>query len=318
MTHRVYIDGHVGTTGLRIRDWLAGREDLEVLTLPEADRKDPDARREALRQAEVAVLCLPDDAARDAAAWAEGSAVRLLDASTAHRVDDAWVYGLPELTPDQRKAIRDAPRVSNPGCYASAFILATRPLVDAGLVEPNATLGCHGLSGYSGGGRPMIEKWEDPAQKLASLPFSAPYALNHVHKHVAEMMHWTGLGAEPQMLPAVGPFRCGMRVAVPLHAGMLRNGANGKDVWEILEARYRGEPFVRLQPLAEGEETHEHSFDPCACNDTNRIELHVRPHPSGHVLLLAILDNLGKGAAGVAIQSLNLMLGCEETAGLRT
>ena len=159
MTHRVYIDGHVGTTGLRIRDWLAGREDLEVLTLPEEDRKDPHARREALRQAEVAVLCLPDEAAREAAAWAEDSAVRLLDASSAHRIDDAWVYGLPELTPDQRKAIRDAPRVSNPGCYASAFILATRPLVDAGLVEANAALG----SGGAGRG-------------TASVTFSRPFA----------------------------------------------------------------------------------------------------------------------------------------------
>jgi N-acetyl-gamma-glutamyl-phosphate reductase len=317
MAHRVYIDGHAGTTGLRIRDWLAGRDDLELVTLAEEDRKDPAARREELRCADLAVLCLPDEAAREAAAWADGSAVRLLDASTAHRTADDWVYGLPELAPGQRDAIRGADRVSNPGCYASGFLLATRPLLDAGLLEPSAALCCHGLSGYSGGGRPMIERWEDPSTGLARLGWPAPYSLDRVHKHVPEIIRHAGLEAEPQLLPAVGPFRCGMRIQVPLHAGLLRGGASGKRVWEALEARYRDEAFVQLHPLADPLESDERSFDPGACNDSNRIELHVVPHPSGHVLLVAILDNLGKGAAGVAIQSLNLMLGCAETSGLR-
>ncbi len=318
MAHRVYIDGHAGTTGLRIREWLAGRDDLVLATLGDADRKDPEARREQLQGADVAVLCLPDDAAREAVAWAEGSGTRILDTSTAHRIDDDWVYGLPELAPGQRDAIRSGDRVTNPGCYASGFILATRPLLDAGLLEAGAGLSFHALSGYSGGGRPMIEKWEDAATGLGELAYAAPYALDRVHKHIPEMMHYSGLSAEPQFLPAVGPFRCGMRIQLSLHADRLAPGATGKRIWEALDARYRGEPFVRLHPLADPLGAHERSFDPEACNGTNRIELHVIPHPSGHVLLVGILDNLGKGAAGVAIQSLNLMLGCPETTALET
>lgn len=318
MAHRVYIDGHAGTTGLRIREWLANRNDLALATLADADRKDPAARREQVRDADVAVLCLPDDAAREAVAWAEGSGTRILDTSTAHRIDDDWVYGLPELAPGQREAIRTGDRVANPGCYASGFILAARPLIDAGLLEAGAALSCHALSGYSGGGRPMIENWEDPRSGLADLGYAAPYALDRQHKHVPEMLHYSGLTAEPQFLPAVGPFRCGMRIQLPLHADRLAPGTTGKQVWEALEARYRGEPFLRLHPLADPLDSNERSFDPEACNGTNRIELHVVPHPSGHILLVVILDNLGKGAAGVAIQSLNLMLGRPETEALQT
>jgi N-acetyl-gamma-glutamyl-phosphate reductase len=319
MAARVYIDGHVGTTGLRIRQWLAGRTDVELLTLPEERRKDAAARRARLADADVAVLCLPDDAAREAAAWAGESGTRLIDASTAHRVADGWVYGLPELDAGRRDAIRAAERVSNPGCYASAFALLVRPLVDAGLLAPGAPLTIHALSGYTGGGRPLIERWEDAARGLGSLPYEAPYALDRVHKHIPEMVHHAGLAHAPQFVPAVGPFPCGMRVQVPLHATLLPGrgtGGAGKAVWEALHERYRGEPFVRVRPVAEPLAADEARFDPRACNDTNRMELHVLPHPSGHVLLIAILDNLGKGASGVAIQSLNLMLGLEETAGL--
>jgi N-acetyl-gamma-glutamyl-phosphate reductase len=316
MAKKIYIDGHVGTTGLRIREWLAGREDLVVLTLPEAQRKDADARRERLLEADLAVLCLPDDAAREAAAWASGSETKLLDASTAHRVAEDWTYGLPELVPGQREAISGAARVSNPGCYPTALALLLRPLVDVGLVLPSMPISIHAVSGYSGGGRPMIERWEDPKGDLASLPFEAPYSLGREHKHMPEMVRYARLAGPPQFVPAVGPFRCGMRVQVPLHAESLRDGATAKAMWEALMDRYRGEPCVRVHPIAEPLESHEKSFDPRACNDSNRIELHVLPHPSGHVLLMAILDNLGKGAAGAAIQNLNLMLGLAETAGL--
>ena len=317
MAHRVYIDGHAGTTGLRIREWLAGREDLSLATLDEAQRKDPDARREQIAAADVAVLCLPDDAAREAADWAQASGTRVLDTSTAHRVAESWVYGLPELAPDQREAIAGAAQVSNPGCYPTGFILATRPLVDSGLLAIETPLVLHALSGYTGGGRPMIEKWEDPATGLDALSFEAPYALERVHKHIPEMIRYSGLQTEPQFLPAVGPFRCGMRVQIPLHADWLSAGAQAKQIVETLETRYCDEPFVHVHPLAEAEASNEHTFDPRACNDTNRIELRVVAHPSGHVLLVAVLDNLGKGASGVAIQSLNLMLGCPEVTGLR-
>ena len=312
----VYIDGHVGTTGLRIRAWLAHRTDLDIVTLPDDQRKDERARRERIRSADVALLCLPDDAAREVAGWVHDAPTRLIDASTAHRVADGWVYGLPELSATQRDAIRAAKYVSNPGCYSSAFILLIRPLVEGGLIAPDAPLTIHALSGYSGGGRPLIEKWEDPAGGLLKLVYEAPYALERVHKHVPEMMRYTGLRTEPQFVPAVGPFRCGMRVQVPLHARVLASGASGKQVWDELQAWYRTDPCVRIVPYPEPLVIDDRRLDPQACNDTNRVDLHVLPHPSGHVLLVAILDNLGKGASGVAIQNLNLMLGLPETAGL--
>lgn len=314
MAARVYIDGHVGTTGLRIRDWLAGRTDLELLSLPESVRKDADARRDLLLASDIAILCLPDDASREAAEWAQSGKVRLIDASTAHRVSPGWTYGLPELSPGQRGEIRKARLVANPGCYPTAFILLMRPLVDAGLIAVDAPLSIHALSGYSGGGRSLIERWESPEDTLSTLPFEAPYALERVHKHLPEMTFYSGLEAPPYFVPAVGPFRCGMRVEVPLPAGLLA-GAHGSECWEALWARYRGERFVRVLPLVETA-VEERTFDPRAANDTNRIDLHVVPHPAGHVLLVAILDNLGKGAAGAAIQSLNLMLSLDEGAGL--
>ncbi len=309
MRPRIFLDGSVGTTGLRIRDLLESRQDVELTALSETERKDPAARRTAVRAADVAVLCLPDDAAREAAAWAEGASVRLLDASTAHRVAEGWVYGLPELAPGQREAIRVAKLVSNPGCYPTAFLLLVRPLVDASLLAPDAPLTVHALSGYSGGGKPMIGKWEDPANALLELPFEAPYALGARHKHVPEMLRWSGLTSEPQFVPAVGPFRCGMRVELPLHAGLLRGGADGKKVWDTLHARYDGERAVRVLPLVDAATLDERSFDPRACNGTNRIDLHVVPSVTGHLLLVAVLDNLGKGAAGAAVQNLELMLG---------
>lgn len=313
---RVCIDGQSGTTGLRVREWLAGREDLEVVTLPESLRKDPGARRDLILGADVAVLCLPDDAAREAASWVQDGATRLLDASTAHRIAPEWVYGLPELERGQRDAIRRARRVANPGCYASAMILLARPLVDAGLLPADAPLTVHALSGYSGGGKALIERWEAPALGLLRLPYEAPYALERVHKHIPEVLRHARLRVEPQFVPAVGPFRCGMRVQIPLHAAVMAEGASGKALWEAYEDRYRDEPFVRVLPLMSPAETEERSFDPLGCNDTNRLEIRVAPHPSGHVLLVATLDNLGKGAAGAAIQCLNLMLGHPETAGL--
>jgi N-acetyl-gamma-glutamyl-phosphate reductase len=317
MPPRVFIDGHAGTTGLRIHEELSGRRDLEVVTLSEARRKDPAARREALNGAELAVLCLPDEAAREAVEWITNPATRVLDTSTERRIAEGWTYGLPELAPGQREAIARARRVANPGCYATGVILLLRPLVDAGWLPADAPLSVHALSGYTGGGKSMIAKWEDPARDLLSLRFEAPYALDRVHKHVAEMRRFARLAREPQFVPAVGPFRCGMRIEIPLPSAVLAGGATGKRVWETLAERYRGEPFVRVLPVREPLESDERGFDPQACNDTNRVDLHMVPHPSGHVLLLAILDNLGKGACGAAIQNLNLMLGLPETAGLR-
>ena len=316
MSPKIYIDGQAGTTALRIREWLAGRNDVEVVTLPEELRKDATARKKALQDASIVLLCLPDDAAREAAAWLADSPVRILDASTAHRVADGWVYGLPELVAGQREQIAKAKRVANPGCYASAVILLTRPLVDAGLIAPDTPISIHALSGYSGGGRALIERWEDPKRKLGNLPHEAPYSIGKLHKHIPEMMRYGGLKAEPQFLPNVGPFRCGMRVEVMIPAKTLPKAASGQGMWEALAARYEKENFVAVEPLTDASESDELSFDPQEFNDSNRTSLRVLPHPSGHVILMARLDNLGKGAAGVAIQNLNLMLGVAEDTGL--
>jgi N-acetyl-gamma-glutamyl-phosphate reductase len=316
MPAKIYIDGQAGTTALRIRDWLTGRHDLEVITLPEELRKDPAARKKALQDATIVLLCLPDDAAQEAAAWLADSPVRILDASTAHRVSDHWVYGLPELTAGQREQIAQAKRVANPGCYASAVILLTRPLIDADLIAADTPLAIHALSGYSGGGRALIERWEDPKRKLINLPHEAPYSIGKLHKHIPEIMRHGKLNTEPQFLPNVGPFRCGMRVQIMLPANSLPKAGSAKAMWEALAARYDKEPFIEVEPLTDASESDETSFDPQEFNDTNRISLRILPHPSGHVILLARLDNLGKGAAGVAIQNLNLMLGVPEGTGL--
>ena len=316
MRPKLYIDGQAGTTALRIRDWLAGRDDLEIVVLPDDQRKEPSARQRAMRGADIALLCLPDDAAKEAASWLADLPVRILDASTAHRVADGWVYGLPELLSGQRKRIAEARRVANPGCYSSAVILLVRPLVDAGLIAPETAFSIHALSGYSGGGRSMIDKWEDPTQGLVNLPHEAPYSVSRMHKHIPEIVRYAGLSAEPQFLPAVGPFRCGMRVQVTIPAKALPKSGTGKAMWEALAARYENETFVQVEPLSDRMESDEFAFDPQAHNDTNRISLRVLPHPSGHIVLMARLDNLGKGAAGVAIQCLNLMLGVPEGTGL--
>ena len=316
MPSKIYIDGQAGTTALRIREWLAGRGDLDVVTLPEELRKDPATRKKALQDAQIVLLCLPDDAAKEAAAWLADSPVRILDASTAHRVSDGWLYGLPELIDEQRERIAKAQYVANPGCYASAVILLLRPLVDAGLLAPDTPLAIHALSGYSGAGRAAIERWEDPKQNLLKLAHEAPYSITNFHKHIPEILRHGGLIAEPHFLPNVGPFRCGMRVQIMIPAKLRLKSGTGKAMWEILSARYEKETFVEVEPLADGSEMDEFTFDPQAFNNTNRISLRVLPHQSGHVLLMARLDNLGKGAAGVAIQNLNLMLGVAENTGL--
>ena len=313
---RIFIDGEYGTTGLRIRSWLSARTDLELLSIPESLRKDSEARREKILGADLSILCLPDDAARGVAGWAKTTKARLIDASTAHRTADGWVYGLPELAPEQRRNIAQAQFVSNPGCYPTAFILLVRPLIDAGLLDQNVPPSVHALSGYTGGGNSMIQRWEDPKNGLVSLPFEAPYAYTTVHKHIPEMMKFSGLAVEPQFLPSVGPFARGMRVQVALPATSLSAKAKPERIWEALYERYANERYVRVLPLADGNAPTEMTFDPRACNDTNRIELRIIGHPSGHIVLMGVLDNLGKGASGAAIQSLNLMLGLPEQTGL--
>jgi N-acetyl-gamma-glutamyl-phosphate reductase len=251
-----------------------------------------------------------------AAGWAHESDARLIDASSSHRIAEGWVYGLPELTKSQRDSIRQAQFVTNPGCYASAFIALVRPLVDAGLIQADAALGVHGLSGYTGGGKTLIERWESHDGGRIGLPFEAPYALERIHKHIPEMQRYAGLEQAPQFIPAVGPFACGMRVEVPIHQSLLADGATGESIWQLLADRYQDETFVEAAPFRDLEPIDDFSLDPTRLNDTNKLELHVLPNAAGHILLVGLLDNLGKGASGVAIQSLNLMLGLGEATGL--
>jgi N-acetyl-gamma-glutamyl-phosphate reductase len=313
---KVFIDGQAGTIGLRMRELLSGRAEIELLEVDEAKRKNPRARAELLDRADVSILCLPDDAAREAVALITNPNARVIDGSTAHRVASDWVYGLPELAHGQRAAIAGAKRVCNPGCWSTCVALLVRPLIDAGLLPAAIPLSIHGISGYSGGGKSMIERWEDPSTQLLSLPYPAPYALDRVHKHVPEMMKYGGLTAEPVFEPAVGPFRCGMRVEIPLHAALLPARSTAPNIFEALQARYRGEPLIDVQLSSDALDRRERLLDPTAFNHSNRVALRVLPHPSGHVMLVALLDNLGKGASGAAAQSLNLMLGLDETAGL--
>ena len=316
MRARVFIDGQEGTTGLSIRQRLAERDDIELIEIEEDRRKDPEARRECSLAADVTVLCLPDEAARDAAAWASEAGTRLLDASSAHRTDPAWAYGLPELADGQRERIAGARAVCVPGCYATGAVLLLRPLVDAGWVPASTPVSVFALSGYSGGGKSLIERWEDPAHGLLDLPYSAPYALDRVHKHIPEIRFYSGLDEEPLFRPSVGPFRCGMRVEIGLHRDAL-SGTDGAALWRALAERYTGEDFVDVVEMEESlPRYYETRLDPLRCNGTNRIELHVLPNPGGHVLLVGLLDNLGKGAGGAAVQNLNLMLGIEEGRGL--
>lgn len=316
MSATVFIDGHSGTIGLRIRELLVGRSDLSVVEIDAARRKDIAARRELLNACDVAILCLPDEAAIEAVSQIENPSVRVIDGSTAFRVSEGWVYGLPEITPGQREAIARAKRIANPGCYPTGVSLLMRPLVDAGLLPAQTAISVHALSGYTGGGKAMIEKWESAEHGFLQLTYEAPYALERKHKHVPEMMRYGGLSTEPYFAPAVGPFRCGMRIQIPLHAALLPAGLTAEKIVDSYQKRYANERFIQVMPCERAKALGERDLNPEACNGTNRVTLHVLPHPSGHVMLVAILDNLGKGASGAAVQSLNLMLGLDESTGL--
>lgn len=313
---KVFIDGSHGTTGLKIADRLAPRDDLEVLAVSEADRRDIETRRAVYEEADLAILCLPDDAALEASEWAEETGTRVIDASTAHRVADGWVFGLPEMAAGQRESIKASNQVANPGCYATGVILATRPLVEQGQLSSDYPLTVHAVSGYSGGGKNMIARWEGGEPELEHLPFQTPYALHARHKHIPEMVKYSQLGHAPQFMPSVGPFITGMRLEMPLHASMLDDGVDAESIWQALETHYLNEKFVRVVPIEEAQQYSDPAFDPRSCNDTNRLDISVLSNPDGHVLLIVQLDNLGKGASGAAVQNMNLMLGMDEDTGL--
>jgi len=313
MAFKVFVDGQEGTTGLRINEYLAARSDIEVLRIDADKRKDAAERARLLNAADVAFLCLPDAASREAAAMITNPNTCLIDASTAHRTVPGWTFGLPELARGQREAIRKAKRIANPGCHASAFILAVRPLVDAGLLSPEALVTANSITGYSGGGKSMIAQYELESEPKLTSP--RPYALGLAHKHLPEMMAHTGLKNAPVFMPIVGPFYKGLAVTVPLHLSMLKPGTKPEHLQQALTAHYEGERFIRVMPLRDPGTLEEGFFDVQACNDTNRVDLFVFGSDT-QVLVMARLDNLGKGASGAAVQSMNVHLGCEEALGL--
>ena len=315
MTFTVFVDGQEGTTGLRIHEYLAKRADVEVLRIDADRRKDNAERARLLNASDVAFLCLPDAASREAAAMVTNPRTCLIDASTAHRTVPGWAFGLPELAAGQRAAIRAAKRIANPGCHASAFILLLRPLVDAGLLPAGLGVSATSITGYSGGGKKMIEQYQ-AAQATGAEPALTsprPYALTLTHKHLPEMMAHTGLTSAPIFMPVVGNFYKGLAVTVPLHLKAL--GTTPEAVHAALSSRYAGERFIRVLPLRDPATLESGFFDVQACNDTNRVDILVFANET-QVILAARLDNLGKGASGAAVQAMNVHLGVDEGLGL--
>lgn len=313
MKRVVFVDGQEGTTGLRIHEVLAQRADIELLRIDPDKRKDTTERARLLNAADVAFLCLPDGPAREAAALVTNPETCVIDASTAHRTVAGWTYGLPELAPGQRDKLRESKRIGNPGCHATAFVLLVRPLVDAGLLAPSAALAATSITGYSGGGKKMIEQYE--AGPDAQLDAPRPYGLTLSHKHIPEMMVHTGLAKKPVFMPVVGRFYKGLAVSVPLHFSQLASGAGAQALQECYEGRYAGERFVKVMPLADPATLEQGFFDIQACNDTNRADIFVFANDQQAVLLCR-LDNLGKGASGAAVQCMNVHLGVDEGLGL--
>ena len=312
MTIKVFVDGQEGTTGLRIHEYLAARPDVEVMRIDADKRKNIDERARLLNAADVAFLCLPDAASREAAAMIQNPHTCLIDASTAHRTVPGWAYGLPELAPGQRAAIRASKRISNPGCHASAFILLLRPLVDAGLVPPDATVAATSVTGYSGGGNKMIQQYEaHPTEPALTSP--RPYGLTLAHKHLPEMAAHTGLTQPPVFQPMVANFYKGLSVSVPLSLTAL--GTSAEALQRAFETHFNGERFIRVMPLRDAATLESGFFDVQGCNDTNRVDIFVFASNT-QAIVMARLDNLGKGASGAAVQAMNVHLGVDETLGL--
>jgi N-acetyl-gamma-glutamyl-phosphate reductase len=315
--HTVLIDGHVGTTGLQIKQRLQTRSDIELIEVPEEVRKDSAGKKPFLNAADVVVLCLPDDAAREAVSLVDNPDTVVIDASTAHRTAEGWAYGLPELSPAHREAVVHATRITNPGCHATGFLAALYPLLQAGVVPPDYPVVAHSVTGYSGGGKKMIATYEQGRSEGDDLNASRPYALSLQHKHVPEMQAVAGLPHPPLFMPVLGDFYQGMVVTVPLTVRTLPRSVSLADVHEVLASHYEGQTFVKVVPLASEHHLDGPFLSPTACNGTNRLDLFVLGNQE-QILVAARFDNLGKGASGAAVQNMNLVLGETEDTGLTT
>ena len=315
MAAKIFIDGEAGTTGLQIRERLESRRDLQLLSIVPERRKDEAARRDLLNAADVVVLCLPDEAARQAVALIESNTTRVIDASSAHRVAQDWVYGFAEMSEGQRSAIASAARVSNPGCYPTGMIALVRPLVEADLIPSVWPVTVNAVSGYSGGGKSMITEFEDETSPNFTREAFRTYGLSLGHKHVPEMQLYGGLENRPLFAPSVGRFYKGMLVEVPLQLWSLPSQPTLEEIHEVLSEAYEGQRFVEVASLEECRSLK--GLDPEGLNGANRMKLFVFGNEQeGQARLVALLDNLGKGASGAAVQNLNIMLGLDEGLGL--
>lgn len=319
---KVFVDGQEGTTGLQIHERLQHRKDLELLVIDPSLRKDPNEKKKLLNAADIVFLCLPDGAARESVALVENSHTCVIDASTAHRTAEGWTYGLPELNHTQRQSIGQSKRIANPGCHATGFALAVAPLVAANIIHTQASLFCHSITGYSGGGKKLIAQYEESenlARSVGSSPaLQAPrvYALGLQHKHLPEMTKVSGLEISPHFNPILGPFYKGMAVSVPLLPSLLTRTCSVQEIHGILAEHYAGQTFVQVMPWEKNQALEQGAIDPTSCNDTNRAEIYVFGHDQ-QIQVTVVLDNLGKGASGAAVQNMNLVMGISEQTGLQ-
>ncbi len=304
---KVFVDGNVGTTGMQIEERLEKRKDIALLKIPESERKNPEAIKKFMSEADITFLCLPDEAAREAVALSEGTNTRIIDASTAHRTLPEWAYGFPELEPEFKERIKTANKVAVPGCHASGFISLVRPLVKAGIIANDAELSATSLTGYSGGGKKHIEKYEGEQRDKALLKAPMPYALSLKHKHLPEMKAICGLLKTPLFMPVVGDYYKGMLVTVPIFGSM----ETAEKIVKTYEDCYNGSRFVKVMGLNRDLSESGGFLNPEAVNGTNCLEISVFSN-NGTILLAAVLDNLGKGSGGAAVQCMNLMLGIDE------
>ncbi len=315
MNSKIFVDGQEGTTGLQIHERLQKRTDVEVLKIDPEQRKDLQQRKRLINEADIVFLCLPDDAARESVSLVENDRTRIIDASTAHRTNEAWAYGLPELSPNHREKIRTAKRVSVPGCYATGFNTLLYPLIKEGIVPTDYPLTCHAVSGYSGAGRKMIALYETGTPLEEAMKSPRFYALGLKHKHLPEMQKITGIAHPPLFTPIIANYYQGMTVAIPLYPRLLNGKNNAGSVCDALCSYYGGERFIKVFPYGSEGNLINGFLDATGCNGTNRLEILVAGGDD-HILLTARLDNLGKGASGAAVQCMNLMLGLDEATGL--
>ncbi|UCV16863.1 N-acetyl-gamma-glutamyl-phosphate reductase [Quatrionicoccus australiensis] len=315
MTYKVFVDGQEGTTGLQINEYLGKRADITLLKIDADKRKDLAERKRLINESDVTFLCLPDDAAKESVSLVDNPNTCVIDASTAHRINPDWTFGLPELAPDQRAKIRASKRIANPGCHASAFILALKPLIAAGLLPVDTQIAAHSITGYSGGGKKMIADYEAASASPTELKAPRPYALGLAHKHLPEMCAYTGLTVEPIFQPIVGPFYKGLTVTAFLQPQQFTRPATPAEVQKIIADYYAGEAFINVQPVDLESTTEGGFYNVEANNNSNRVDIAVFGNAQ-RMLVMARLDNLGKGASGAAVQAMNVHLGVEESLGL--